>query len=52
VKSLNYSRDQRPRLDPETEEKLRREFLPDIEKLEDLIGEDLSEWKSASNGTE
>lgn len=45
VKSFNYSRDQRPRLDPETEEKLRREFLPDVEKLEDLIDEDLSEWK-------
>lgn len=34
-----------PPLSDETRERLRRELLPEIEALEDLIGRDLSNWK-------
>ena len=34
-----------PRLDPEVERRLRRKLLPDIERLESMLGRDLSMWK-------
>ncbi len=33
-----------PPMNPETEQMLRRRYLPDIRKLEALIGRDLAEW--------
>ncbi|MGH7812454.1 MAG: sulfotransferase family protein [Candidatus Binataceae bacterium] len=34
-----------PPLDPETDARLRRQYLPEVEALEKLIGRDLSAWK-------
>ena len=35
-------------LSPETTQALYQRFLPEVEKLEDLLNRDLSGWKSAS----
>jgi hypothetical protein len=34
-----------PRLDPETEASLRQRFIPEIERLERLLGRELTAWK-------
>lgn len=50
LESLNYSRDQKPSLDPNTERELRREFHSTLGQLEDLIDKDLSAWKKKRSG--
>jgi len=42
---INVKSFQKPPLNPETEKKLRRLFLEDINQLEKLVGRDLSSWK-------
>lgn len=38
-----------PRMEPKTEERLRRHYLPEIEALEKLTGYDLGSWKTGSS---
>jgi hypothetical protein len=38
-----------PGMDPEGEQRLRRMLLPDIERLESMLGRDLSMWKPRSD---
>jgi len=45
LKKNAYVRSPYPSINLETEKKLRKYFLADIEKLEELIKRDLSEWK-------
>jgi len=40
-----YSTDDRPRIDPETERRLRASFAPDVEVVERVTGRDLSAWR-------
>jgi hypothetical protein len=46
VKSFNRAREQRQEMAPETQAELREYFRPDIEKLSNLIGRDLTHWVS------
>jgi hypothetical protein len=39
-----------PPLDPRREQRLRRELLPDIERLEAMLERDLSNWKPCAGG--
>mgnify|MGYP006288918965 CR=1 FL=1 len=41
----------RPTLSPEFRQRLVAEFQPDIERLSDLIGRDLSDWLESSNAS-
>jgi hypothetical protein len=40
-----------PPINPATEQQLRQRYLPDIQKLEGLIGRDLSSWYPRNTGT-
>ncbi len=44
LRSLNTAHAPRPPLDPELRQRLRREFEPEVMRLGDLLGRDLSHW--------
>lgn len=46
--AFTYSADKKPTISPDLEAHLRRYFTDDIQKLENLIGRDLSHWKEKS----
>lgn len=53
IQRFNSFPEKRPSINRRLERRLRQELLPDIEALEDLLGEDLSSWKpvpSVGNG--
>jgi len=43
---LNQGKREFPSLDAETAERMRRLFLPEVEELENLVGRDLTAWKT------
>lgn len=45
INDMNTKEVQKPKLNPKINEKLKKEYLEDIIKLEKLIKRDLSEWK-------
>jgi hypothetical protein len=45
VTRLNTTAARRPRLRPEFEDELYRFFLPQVEKVETLLGRELPHWK-------
>ena len=44
---MNTSEEKRPPMDPALRSRLRREFEPEVEKLSELLGRDLSHWVSS-----
>jgi hypothetical protein len=44
LRVLNTSRKPRPSMDPELRARLQREFLPEVERLSELLGRDLTFW--------
>jgi Sulfotransferase domain len=43
---LNQGKREFPPLDPQTEARMRKLFLPEVEALEELVGRDLTAWKT------
>jgi len=46
--NMNTRRDEKPRLTPETRKQLEQLFAPEIPRIEQISGLDLSAWKSSS----
>ncbi len=44
ISAFNVRADKRPAFAPELQRSLRREFAPEIERLSDLLGRDLTHW--------
>jgi hypothetical protein len=44
LKRLNRRPEKRPRLDPDLRASLKREFMPEVERLSELLGCDLTDW--------
>lgn len=44
LNSLNARRESRPPMDPELRKRLREEFVPEVERLSEFLGRDLSHW--------
>jgi hypothetical protein len=44
IKNLNTNYEPRPPLNPELKKKLQSEFLPEVERLSELLGRDLTHW--------
>lgn len=44
-----YRKGEKPAMDPETRRRLVEIFRPDVHKLEDLLGKDLSQWLEPGN---
>ena len=47
LKRMNTQHTQRPPLDPDLRQRLQVEFQPEVQRLADLLGRDLSSWSSS-----
>jgi hypothetical protein len=52
LRALNTSRKLRPSMDRELRARLQREFLPEVERLSELLGRDLTFWCTAVSTAE
>ncbi len=52
LKNLNMRHVERPQLDPDLREQLHREFTPEVERLGELLGRDLTNWTRNTTPTQ